>query len=733
MFKPGEAALTKDGRTTIVTSSLPDELKNSGHCWPVSTKDGIFDEPDLAVAHPTVLATASGRDPSAEYFEKRQKERMEEVGLKDENDLVDRYTLMAKVQKLLVKATLEWNGHWKNGSAIRKEYRSKILKTTYLGPNAMERVDAEAILKEPGKAWVPIELADFRMSMRTCSCCGSDAFNLETNGKVVRIGGPPCQFPDGLPPNEWELNVPSGRLVIANDLRELFPLEDDHFDVNTDIGCRQTASAYAAVGMSHAFVGNTCPGVYRCKDGTYKIANPPSEDRWDEKTKKYVPFKAKFEGERLAGICTDLWWYSICDEEEYKRRLKRFKRKKDRDIEVIDVEPGVYRFRHSSEDREGPKVVYTRFERVRAPDPVKDFLSSYETVDVNPHAYVQAQAARWPTLYGKVKERRGRKEEPVPWAELTEEQRLSAWQRVMDHVFNVIGGGTEWHEKGFPVGRVDPSVPDVEPPSFRAQHHWYPFSKKYSGIFEQKVLTPSFAKVAFRILESVISFGTDVHDSAHSREVAAVRERMLEAVERYRELMKQYPEQADPEYVAWLSEEGRAEAWVAKFDLGPVFTEKHRKHAASQRWVPEDAYAVEFDARKLKDGHFAWHPKVMGAWANKKDAQRYAILEWTDNERPAEHNCFWSAHAVSSSVPLYTVARVKKVGEVSHMGETLVEVAFDYGTSWMKNEKKRKALAEHKEKAALRVLTKEEYDALFPAAVKFYEDAETAAAKESKK
>ena len=150
-------------------------------------------------------------------------------------------------------------------------------------------------------------------------------------------------------------------------------------------------------------------------------------------------------------------------------------------------------------------------------------------------------------------------------------------------MFCTIGGGVEWHEKGFPKAKVDPSMPDVDPPSFRAQHGWYPFSKPYGGLFEPKALAPSFAKFAFRVLESVISFGMNVQDGEHSREVRYVRERMLVAVKRYRELAKQHPGQADPEYVTWLSQKGRAEAWVENFELGPEFTEKHRKHASQQR------------------------------------------------------------------------------------------------------------------------------------------------------
>lgn len=742
MFKPGEVARVRlgkqfrrrsEGRIVTILDSQP---TGSDHKWPVATSDGVFDETELNPAHPTVLATAEGRDSNAEAF----RGMMDRMAAEEAEGGLS-YELRGKVEKALAKAPLEFNGHWKNGTILRDEY--KVLKHLLLRANAMSKTDAEDLVRavDAGTTldrWVPVDASFGLSGLRTCSYCGEEDFPTETNGQVVRFAGEPCKFPNGLPLTEWELNVPSGKLVVANDLRELFPLpEDEGADINTTMGCRLTALAYAANGMSHAFVGNSCPGVYKCGDGLFKIANEPQDEKYDAKSKKMVKVEPapKFEGKRVAGICTDLWWFSICDHAEFQRRIKRFKQKAaDFSIETVTLKPGVYRFHHDEEARshDGPEeCVYTRFEWVREPDPVQNFLTQYEEVEVNANAYVQAQVARWPTLYGTA-DSLNEKATTIPWSRMSEEQRLHAWQRVADQVLCTIGGGVEWHEKGFPRAKVDASVPDVDPPSFRAQQHWYPFSKPYGGLFEPKTLAPSFVKLAFRVLESVISFGTDVRDGEHSREVRYVRERMLVAVKRYRELAKQYPELADPEYVAWLGQKGRAEAWVENFELGQEFTEKHRERAKAQRWVPEDAYAVVFDARKLKDGHFAWHPKKGGCWAHKKDAQRYAILEHGDNGQPPEHNCFWSSHATNTSVPLYCVARVVKVGEVSHMGETLVEVAFDYGTPWMKDGAKRKALAEQKEKAGIKVLSRAEYEKLLPKAIAFFKEAEAEAGKTAK-
>lgn len=703
MFKSGDVAVVRaDGRTVTIVSGLAGDGS-----WTVETSEGLFHESELGQAHPSVLQNAAVRPVETSVREKLRsriaelksspgpREQSEPGAPSPADDSFDaRSAVLAvsKAEKLVGKLPVDFNGHWMRGTMLEGH------REVYLGGASHEDALALAARKTLDH-WIPVAV----MGFYSCSCCGARTGRAETNGELVRLTGAPCEFPDGLPPVEWELNVPSGRLVVANDLRDLFPLMEDDFDVNTQSGCRLTTLAYAEHGMSHASVGNTCPGVYRCSDGSYKVASPPWEDS------DPMP---EFDGTRLAGVCTDLWWYSICDKDEFEKRLKHFGREaEDFSVKVVDVEPGVYRFNWDARARAGSgpgELVYTRFERVRGPDPVQDLVAKYDGAEVNPNAYVHRKIQAWPDLYGR---------------SVTDQ----SWQRVADSVFFMSGSGITWHRKGFPNAAVDPTVQDVEPPSFRRQYGWYPFSKPYAGIFRSG-LAPSFAKLAFRSLESIISFGAAVHDEARSRDVLQVRERMAAAAGRYREMAAEYPGLADPEYEAWLSQPGRAESWIAGFDLGPEFTEDHRLHAEAQRWVPEGSYAVEFDARRLSCGHFAWHPRN-GGWSDKKNAQRYAISAWRDNGQPKKHNCFWTCHATNTSIPLYSVARIVGLGEVSHMGDTLVEVAFDYGTPWMTDATQRKALIESGERAAIRVLTRKEYDELLPSAALFYRDAEESAKK----
>jgi hypothetical protein len=138
-----------------------------------------------------------------------------------------------------------------------------------------------------------------------------------------------------MPEYSIDLSVPSGKLVFANDLRDLFEGEYEEedlrpssrgwgFDVCTELGCRQVFEAYGRLGMAHGFVGNTCPGVYRRNKDTLTISTKGSKKQ------------------HVGGICTDLWWYSIVDYDDYVRRVGASP-PKVWSISVVNVEPGTYR------------------------------------------------------------------------------------------------------------------------------------------------------------------------------------------------------------------------------------------------------------------------------------------------------------------------------------------------------------------------------------------------------
>lgn len=199
-----------------------------------------------------------------------------------------------------------------------------------------------------------------------CGECG-ELISFETNGIEVRCANL-CPYPHGLPAYEIELNVPSGKFVVANDLRPYFPIIGD-YNVNKTICCKQTSDKYAQAGMAHMNVGNTCPGMFRINDGSFVIGT----------VRKQNPVK----GSRcVAGICTDLWWYSIAD---YDQFLIRAKRKPNNDEQIVICKPGVYRFKHQyhlvRDNCYNRADVYSFIDWVRKPDPVRDFQGEWMSLN----------------------------------------------------------------------------------------------------------------------------------------------------------------------------------------------------------------------------------------------------------------------------------------------------------------------------------------------------------------
>lgn len=153
-----------------------------------------------------------------------------------------------------------------------------------------------------------------------------------------------CMYPNGL---EYtvQLDVPSGKMVVANDLRPLFDVSRD-YNINTDMGCMMHTIAMADNKCASAFVGNTSPSFMELSKTHYQISSgscdmdPPGIQR--------------------AYICTDLWWFCVVDLNEY---LARGGNQNDRDITIVEVPIGIYEFTHyfhrKDFDRDDRPVVFT--------------------------------------------------------------------------------------------------------------------------------------------------------------------------------------------------------------------------------------------------------------------------------------------------------------------------------------------------------------------------------------
>ncbi len=401
--------------------------------------------------------------------------------------------LGSKIRKALEEGrmTVEHRGHYGNG---RYDIASRM--KDHMGMPKCRLPDARKIvaaIDRKGKARGFVSIGG-PSCLNSCPVC-DEHLAMETNGQVMRPTTD-CKYPDGMI-TETELNVPSGKIVVKDDLRQWFDYVGD-FNINSTKGTTLATIEMAKIGCAHGFVGNSCPGIYRQADDVYIIANPGYKNGSYEDEDKIDP-----EGEYVAGICTDLWWYSLVDYDEFKRRAGDIT-PEEAGAEVFEVRLGVYHFRQMREDlnneeKDGVPYIYADFKWVREPDPVRDFIGEMKSKNFTLGQIIH----HWNTDRND--------QYPV--------------QSVIDHIFCVIGGGGDWHENGFI--QFDPNMPVDSPeaaiPKFDKPTNWYGLHPGYSAVCVAAGvqsehgggskyiphLNSSFLKVAFDLARNIYLFGSN--------------------------------------------------------------------------------------------------------------------------------------------------------------------------------------------------------------------------------
>lgn len=171
-------------------------------------------------------------------------------------------------------------------------------------------------------------------------------------GDAVVVQGEPCQYQDGIT-SVITLKVPSGKIVVTDDLRPLYDgFNDSRGDFpsyNSTLGQHKVIEAFAAQGCAFGPVGNSCPGLWRTGEGTYEIVTGVWSEDWADEDEEFPANPRKAE-DKLTSICTDLWAYSIADYDDWVA-----KGGKPEDMgwttTVVDIEPGVYEFTHHTGEK----------------------------------------------------------------------------------------------------------------------------------------------------------------------------------------------------------------------------------------------------------------------------------------------------------------------------------------------------------------------------------------------
>jgi hypothetical protein len=189
---------------------------------------------------------------------------------------------------------------------------------------------------------------------RGCGYCSIESIQWMFDGKTLTAQGEPCPHPDGLPLFSVEIDCPSGKLLFGNDFRQQYDPDLPHPDdgglkSEGDFGTWQVFQNYGAVGLGHGYVGNSCPAVWQHSDEKVGIWNigmeiPEGEEDYDE-----GPEITPKEGKPIGSICTDLWWYSIADLNDFIAHGGATDMRNDC---IAKVKPGRYRITHKAHEHD---------------------------------------------------------------------------------------------------------------------------------------------------------------------------------------------------------------------------------------------------------------------------------------------------------------------------------------------------------------------------------------------
>jgi hypothetical protein len=443
---------------------------------------------------------------------------------------------------------IDFRGHDANieDSSYRKRFREQTtrwLQFTFYDTNKVKAmldiIDRSKVSK------TPIDLPKLEYS-ETCPFCGKRLRFQAFQGRLQLDSE--CPFKKGIPPQELELNVPSGELIVANDLRSLFPLFGSE-DVNTPFGKRNLSRRQAERGMITLFVGNTCPSVFAFPSG-----KEPSKFLLGHKPKKLPKGKKKHPiqiaaGVKLtkaAGICTDLWWACFADGAAFDKAIAYFNKlsleKKGNPVTAenfgitrIPCKPGLYKITDYDDQYPGihGEGYQAEIKHIGPAKPVKNHILEYQKENHDLDTVLAGLETRWEDYLDSVTSDQDKAQKRKPKSGLpTRENRR--WARMLDQMFFTLGGGIDWHKNGWgtswPVekrktGKKAPrAIPLLE-----GAHSWYPISTYgfipvLAGIGdpsygrENVVLNPSFLDGLLNCLCNIAVYGIKTRDGRHRQQ-----------------------------------------------------------------------------------------------------------------------------------------------------------------------------------------------------------------------
>lgn len=208
---------------------------------------------------------------------------------------------------------IDRRGHYKGSQLLERSLTAEINSEIRFLKTMKEKFGVESSPEDFNHPFHP---------SNPCGNCGEDIkFFTKDKGETL-VAESECPYKDGFPPIEVTLEVPSGEILLFNDLREFYENEgkDPYFDINTNAGIKDYCEYIAKLGMVSHFVGNTCPDVVQVSPERLEIGNFRCEHEDGCKLPE-CPMPSCNRPTEIGSICTDLWWYCAVDRSEFEKRI----------------------------------------------------------------------------------------------------------------------------------------------------------------------------------------------------------------------------------------------------------------------------------------------------------------------------------------------------------------------------------------------------------------------------
>ena len=354
-----------------------------------------------------------------------------------------------------------------------------------------------------------------KSSSSSCEHCGESLEILfDNNEKSIKVLGDPCRVPEGLYDVSLELNVPSGRLVFNERLREIFPRS--FLSINTNFNLVRIMKEYEKLGMIYGYVGDSFPSVYKNSDGHMLVG---CVSRRGDIAKTFKKGQQKWRN--IGSSKADHLFYCAADYDDIRRRMTSMNDFHEliHESTVTPVYPGVYRFDHKivrdnleldDIDSESSDVFNTKIKWSREPSSV-DLFEVYNRENYTVGQCLVSSVMHYPELYlpnkylkefyncdhnGKI----------CLVLDMPKDDKEWMFANFADSVFVRIGRGGSWHKNGW-LSRVpmSSSLPDVDIPTLDINY-------AFSEIYEESALS-------YAAIDKSIVFGDVIYLNSSFRKL----------------------------------------------------------------------------------------------------------------------------------------------------------------------------------------------------------------------